>query len=88
MDSARLGQAGPPASPGELATNSPEEPALPTFRIANTGGEGARLRSEPSTAAEAVAVLPDGTMVQALGPEQDAGGQLWRPLRTADRQEG
>jgi hypothetical protein len=73
---------------GEPTTTQRAEPAMSRFRIANTGGEGARLRAEPSTAAEALAVLPDDAIVEALGPEQSAGGQAWRRVRTVNGQVG
>ena len=60
----------------------------PSLRIANTDGAGARLRSAPSTAADAIAVLPDGTVVQALGPTRETAEQSWRWVRVEDGTEG
>src|SRR5207245_811134 len=41
------------------------------FQIANTDGQGARLREEPSRTARSLQVVPDGAPVEAVGPEQD-----------------
>ena len=48
----------------------------------DTGGPGARLRAEPSTAARIVGGLPDGARVSDLGPEVTAGGRTWRRVTT------
>jgi len=58
------------------------------LRIANTDGQGARLRAEPSREAEALAVLPDGALVQALGPVLERDDLDWRRVRTEDGSEG
>ena len=58
------------------------------LRIVNTDGEGAHLRAEPSRTARSLRVIPEGAVVDALGPER-AGEELrWRPIRTPDGKEG
>jgi hypothetical protein len=45
--------------------------------VANTGGEGVRLRAEPATTAQEIAVLPDGHRLIEVGPGRNAGGRDW-----------
>jgi hypothetical protein len=61
---------------------------LLSLRVVDTGGQGARLRAEPSRQADSIAVLPDGTVVQALGPEREGGEESWRRVRAEDGAEG
>ena len=42
------------------------------LQIANTDGQGARLRAEPSRTARSLQVVPDGAPVEAVGPERTA----------------
>lgn len=58
------------------------------LRVANTGGQGARVRAEPSRQADSIAVLPDATVVQALGPAREADDESWRRVRAEDGVEG
>ena len=52
-------------------------PAGNGFRVANTGGEGARLRSQPSTSGDRIKGLAEGAMLS--GAEH-----AWRHVVTAD----
>jgi hypothetical protein len=80
--------------PGRAANSQSARPSAsaspvgPWFRIANTDGAGARLRSAPSIAADSIAVLPDGAIVQALGPTQNTSEQNWHWVRAEDGAEG
>jgi hypothetical protein len=58
------------------------------LRVANTDGQGARLRAEPSHEANSITIVPDGTLVQALGPVLAGDQQDWRRVRTEDGAEG
>jgi len=58
------------------------------LQVANTDGQGARLREQPSRSARSIQVVPDGAMVVAVGPEQDGEGLRWRPVKTADGARG
>jgi hypothetical protein len=73
------------ATSTEVAASPPgrAEPVV-ELRIANTGGQGARLRMAPSTAADSLAVLPDGEVVQAVGPASVGAEQSWRQVRASD----
>jgi hypothetical protein len=50
-------------------------------RVANTGGTGVRLRVDPSKTARVAGVLPDGTMLDIVGPDKQAEGLTWRNVR-------
>jgi SH3-like domain-containing protein len=58
------------------------------MRIANTDGQGANLRAAPSREAESIALLPDGAVVQALGPARETDEASWRRVRAENGAEG
>jgi hypothetical protein len=58
------------------------------MRVTNTDGAGARLRAEPSRDADSIAILPDGTVVQALGQEREIADVSWQKVRADDGVEG
>jgi hypothetical protein len=58
------------------------------LRVANTDGQGARLRAAPSREADSITVLSDGELVRAVGPVLEGGEQDWRRVRTEDGAEG
>ncbi len=63
-------------------------PRVERVQVANTDGEGANLRREPSTTAERVRTLPDGTVLEIVGPDRPAEGRVWRNVRDADGETG
>jgi hypothetical protein len=77
---------GPSAAPSSPASSSPpaSAPAQPSasaagkaYVVANTDGEGVRMRSEPSTTAAEVVILPDGTRLIEISPGRNAEGRDW-----------
>ncbi|HEX8229859.1 MAG TPA: hypothetical protein VF826_11185 [Chloroflexia bacterium] len=77
------------ASPTPAPTNTP----VPEYvRIANTGGQGVRLRKEPRQDADFDVVLREGEVVQIIGPDTPAANDasiVWRNiLRASDGQQG
>jgi hypothetical protein len=84
----------PPASPA-LPTSSPIGSSRPTgavasttdnaragrVRIANTEGQGANLRAEPSASAPRIKTLRDGAELEIVGPDRPADGRTWRNVR-------
>lgn len=50
-------------------------------RVANTGGTGVRLRTEPSLKAAIAARLADGTQLEIVGENRTADGLTWRNVR-------
>jgi peptidoglycan/xylan/chitin deacetylase (PgdA/CDA1 family)/uncharacterized protein YraI len=58
-------------------------PSGPRWVVAGTDGAGANLRARPSTKAEVVAELLEGTPVEPLEGPISAEGMLWRKVRAA-----
>lgn len=84
----RLREVATPAAPASVASPSPgSEPPRPA-RIANTGGQGAFLRREPSASAPSVTALREGAEVAVLQREELAADRLWRLVRDARGLEG
>jgi hypothetical protein len=73
------------ASTGSSPTTSPASASTGStgqrVRVANTGGTGVRLRVDPSKTARVAGVLPDGTMLDIVGPDKQAEGLTWRNVR-------
>jgi SH3-like domain-containing protein len=74
-----------------FATATATSAAVPTVpprgervQVGNTGGEGVTLRAEPSPTGERIRVLPEGTVVEVIGPDQNVGGERWRNVRDLD----
>jgi SH3-like domain-containing protein len=44
-------------------------------------GQGANPRQRPSTLAPVLRTLPEGTVVEAIGGEQNAENRMWRNVR-------
>lgn len=81
----------PTPSPSPVATIAmpTPTPAPLRARIANTGGLGANLRSEPATSSPAIAALAERSVVQVLGPEQRGpDGRLWRLVEDSRGRQG
>ncbi|MCC6176967.1 MAG: SH3 domain-containing protein [Chloroflexi bacterium] len=84
-----------PGSIAEIfATSTPTIPATPTqvrrdrLQVANTDGQGANLRREPSSDGEKLTTLPDGTAVDVIGPNREAEGLTWRNVQESGGQSG
>lgn len=88
--------ASPTSLPSSVASifNTPTPPvpvtAAPTvtaqivgqrLQIANTGGEGVNLRRDPGSSGERIKTIPDGTLVEIVGPDQNIDGTVWRNVR-------
>jgi len=69
------GQATPTATPTATATSGPR------VRVANTDGVGLNLRAEPATTARRIAGLPEGTILDVIGPDRQADGRSWKNVR-------
>jgi uncharacterized protein YraI len=53
--------------------------------VANTGGLGVSVRSQPGPSAPRAGVLRDGTRVLLTGNEQTVAARVWREIETEDR---
>lgn len=73
----------PSAAPSAAASAAAPTSARPStatgkaYVVGNTGGDGVKLRAEPSTNAQEVAVLPDGHRLTEIGPGRNADGRDW-----------
>ena len=61
-------------------------PVLSYFKVANTGGIGVKLRSDPQQNAARVTGLDDGTVVKSIGPDQKNADGNWKHVATVDDQ--
>ncbi len=76
-------------SEADAADPSPTAGPTPTLapgmarvaRVANTDGQGANLRAEPSAASRRIKVVRDGTEVELIGSEREAESRTWRNVR-------
>ena len=83
--------AGPPdggtAAPaaGTAASPGPTGGAVPRgterVRVANSEGQGANLRAEPSASAARVKTAREGTELDVVGPNREVDGRTWRNVR-------
>lgn len=85
-------QLAPTAAPTPVVTPGPtvEPTAAAPARliVANTGGEGAVIRAEPSTSAEIVVGVPEGTELEVIGEDVQADGRTWRHVKDESENEG
>lgn len=77
--------ASPSPSPGTviIGSSSPE-PARARVRVANTEGQGANLRQDPTTTANVVKRVDDGAVLEVVGDDRPSEGRTWRNVRDAD----
>lgn len=62
------------------ASPSPSAPGV-RVKVVNTEGQGANMRQRPSTTSPVLRTLPEGTVVEAIGGEQQAEERAWRNVR-------
>ncbi|MCX7624560.1 MAG: SH3 domain-containing protein, partial [Thermomicrobium sp.] len=55
-----------------------------TVVVANTDGAGVNLRAAPSTSADVVERLPEGTELTVVGESVSADGYVWWPVKYGD----
>ena len=88
-----LSASAPVTSTPEEEPSAPPTPTLPPgairlVRVANTEGQGANLRAEPSAASRRLKVVRDGSELELIGPDRQAEGRTWRNVRDDDGQAG
>ncbi|MGN6358828.1 MAG: SH3 domain-containing protein [Thermomicrobiales bacterium] len=71
------------AQPGATVT----PPSGRALVVANTGGDGVNLRSQPLLG-DPIGVLPEGAALTEIGQSVSTTGTTWLHIRTADGQEG
>jgi hypothetical protein len=74
--------------PGTLPTTTPEVAPSGGERltVAGTGSEGLFMRDAPQ--GNLVMTLPEGSVVEVAGPDQEAGGLIWKHIREPGGAEG
>lgn len=80
-ESAATPTAAPAVTQEPTATATPQ---LATARIANTGGQGVMVRSQPGPQAAAVGALREGAAVVLTGNDQTVAARTWRQVETED----
>jgi hypothetical protein len=73
----------PPPPPPPTPTSLPEE----YVEVANTGGQGVRLRAEPQLDAARVDGLAEGTICKIIGPDVSNGDGTWRNVEVVGKAE-
>jgi Bacterial SH3 domain len=79
-----------PVAVTDVPPTSVSQPDVTRYvRVVGTQGLSLRIRTAPSTKAETVKLLPDGTRLLVTGDGQQADGSLWWPVRDpSDNTEG
>jgi uncharacterized hydrophobic protein (TIGR00271 family) len=77
----------PTSTATATSTRFPTATAVAYAVVGATGGQGAYFRLAPGLKA-AIAALPDGTLVQLTGAQNDADGYLWAQIITPDGRVG
>ena len=75
--------ASPP--PAAVALASPSPSAVPGYVIVATDGQGANLRTAPSTSASIITTLREGTPVAVLGEPVTREGRAWREIQSGNQ---
>jgi uncharacterized protein YgiM (DUF1202 family) len=87
----------PASSVAQIFATSTPPPNAPTatpqgdgqrLQVANTGTEGANLRREPGQDGERVKTIPNGTLVEVVGPDRTVDGIVWRNVRDLQGETG
>ena len=79
----------PSAAPAPAPSPSPQGASSgASGRVGNTEGAGLNLREAPSATAPVTATLPEGTVVEVLGPDRQAEGRSWKNVRSPDAGSG
>jgi hypothetical protein len=72
-----------PTTPPATPTSLPEE----YVKVANTGGQGVRLRAEPKLDAARVDGLGEGTVCKVIGPDTTNEDGTWRHVEVVGKAE-
>jgi SH3-like domain-containing protein len=69
------------AAPNTLPPPTPAQSVGERLQIANTGGEGANLRRDPGQNGDRIKTVPEGSLVEIVGPDRTIEGTVWRNIR-------
>ena len=79
----------PPADDSTAPPTMGVPATTPTrVKVSGTDGAGANLRARPSSDADSLGVLPDGTLLDVVGDDVVADGRTWRNVKTAGGRTG
>jgi hypothetical protein len=67
--------------PPNLSSGAAPSGAGPRAKVVNTDGQGANMRSEPSPSGTLVRTIREGSELEVIGDEREAGGRRWRNVR-------
>jgi hypothetical protein len=89
---ATLTVAPPTATSTTIPTPIPEPPTATPMaeeyvKVANTGGQGVRLRAEPRADADRVDGLAEGTVCKVIGPDVTNGDGTWKNVEVVGKAE-
>ena len=71
----------PPALQPTPIVQATSVPAGESARVANTNGRGVNLRAAAGERTARIKVVPEGSRLEPLGPEQLVDGVVWRNVR-------
>jgi SH3-like domain-containing protein len=85
----------PPSLAKVFATSTPTLAPPPTssppgerVQVANTDREGANLRRDATASSERIRVIPEGSVLEVVGPDRQSEGRTWRNVRDFDGETG
>jgi hypothetical protein len=85
LSPARSASPGASPSPGAVVLASPSPSPVPGHVIVATDGQGANMRSAPSTSAPVITTLREGTPVAVLGEPVTREGRAWREIQSGSQ---
>ena len=75
------GVPGVAVSPAALQPSPSPAAGGPRLRVVNTENQGVRFRQRPSAQGQVLRTLPEGTVVELVGPDESGDGITWRNVR-------
>lgn len=80
-----LGSAGPSTTGAPSSGSTTRQATGERAKVVGADGGSVNMRSDPSTSADVVTQVPEGTMLDVIGPNRDAEGRTWRNVRTGSQ---
>lgn len=71
----------PSPAPAPAVATAPAPSGPPRVRVANTDGEGANLRQQPSASSPRIKVIREGVELDLIGPDERVEGVTWRNVQ-------
>lgn len=57
------------------------QPSAERMKVKDTGGTGANMRDKPGQTGTVVKTLPEGTVVEVIGPDRPMDGRTWKNVK-------